>query len=261
MSTRILLALVALPILLSQVAAAQVIPLTRPGDRDFVLDAGELLDPATEQAIKAKADLLLTDTAIPIVVVTISSMANYGFPDLRIETFATILFDQWGIGYKDLNGQSWKRGILFLVSSGDRKARIELGADWGRDFDRQCQQIMDGQIVPKFKSGDFAGGILAGVDALDKMSRGIPIPNLAADAARAQASGRHAAPGSAPGITGAIGGCLAGIGQMIMFPFMVIAALFSRMFGGGGRSGGGGGFSGGSFGGGHSGGGGATGSW
>ncbi|MBI1317559.1 MAG: hypothetical protein GC168_01240 [Candidatus Hydrogenedens sp.] len=245
-------------------AFAQKIPLARPGDREFVTDLAELIDAADEIKIAATADQLLTETAIPIIVVTISSMANFGYPDWRIENFARTLFDQWGIGYQELNGRSWNRGILLLVSRDDRKARIELGADWGREQDQTCQQIMEGVIVPAFKKRDFSGGIVAGVEALDKVARGVEILGLKEKAAQAQ---RRSAGGANP-----IAGCFAGIGQAIMLPFMLIAALFSRMFGGrgggGGYSGGGfssggggGGFSGGSFGGGSSGGGGATGSW
>lgn len=248
----------ALAVFFTASAPAQTIPLSPPGEREFILDLAELISPEEEERIKATCEALLNETAIPIVVVTISSMANLGFPDWRIETFATVLFDQWGIGHANLNDQSWNRGILLLVSRDDRKARIELGADWGREQDVTSQQIMDGVIIPEFKAGDFSAGIAAGVESLDKLARGIEIPDLGFNAARAQGGA-----GAGGGPVGAIGGCLAGLGQLIMMPFLLIAALFSKLFGGGGGrgGGGGGGFSGGSFGGGFSGGGGATGSW
>lgn len=247
------------------VAHAQEINIPRPGDRDFIADTAGLLKPEDTENIRAIGDKLLTENAIPITVVTISSMADHGFPKWRIETFARTLFDQWGIGHEQVEGTPWDRGILLLVSHGDRKARIELGADWARDNDEMANQIMQEQMVPYFRGGDYSGGILAGVKALDKMARGVPFQGGQQGSPGARHQG-GAAGGAAPGIGGAIGGCAAGLGQMIMFPFIAIAALFSRLFGGGHRGGGGGfngggGFSGGSFGGGHSGGGGATGSW
>jgi hypothetical protein len=87
--------------LLCASAVAQVpgrIELEPPGDRDFVLDKADLLTPADEDKIRQLADQLLTDKAVPIIVVTIESMAAHGGEGLRIETFARLLFDQWEIG-------------------------------------------------------------------------------------------------------------------------------------------------------------------
>lgn len=160
--------------------AEGLIDLNRPGPREFVLDKANLLDPATKTKIQQECDKLLTDKATPIIVVTIPSMAEYGGAKLRIETFARLLFDQWQIGIAKLGKeqQDWNTGILLLVSVGDRKARIELGAGWRRDNDQMCQQIMNEHIVPAFKRGDYAGGITAGVTALDAMARGKPMPTV-----------------------------------------------------------------------------------
>ena len=130
-----------------------------------------MLDAESKERIRELCDRLLTDKATPIIVVTINSMAQHGADDMRIETFATLLFDQWQIGHAKLGGQDWNTGILLLVSEGDRKARIELGAGWGRRDDALCTQIMDEYIVANFKQGKFSEGIIAGVDALDKMAR------------------------------------------------------------------------------------------
>ena len=105
------------------VAWGQFIQLEPPGQREFILDKAGLITPEHEQQIRAICDKLLTERAIPIVVVTIESMAQYGGRYSRIETFATILFNQWGIGQEQVNGSDWNTGILLLVSTGDRTAR------------------------------------------------------------------------------------------------------------------------------------------
>ena len=90
-----------------------------------------------------RADQLLTETATPISVVTIDRMSDHVNKSLRIETFAHFLFDQWEIGNVDLDCLDPKdanKGVLLLVSEGDRKARIQLGAGWGREMDRHCQK-------------------------------------------------------------------------------------------------------------------------
>ena len=244
-----------------QGALAQQINIDPPGDREFVQDLARMVAPDDVVAIREIGDQLLTDLAIPIVVVTIDSMGQYGGGNWRIETFARVLFDQWGIGHETIDGQPWNRGILLVVSKNDRKARIELGNDWAGEFDATCREIMDGQIVANFKQGKFSEGILAGVVALDKMARGLEMPQpvrptwfwpvvigvIALAIFSAVSLFRSGASGWAWLLWAAVFGILG---------FILINALRASASGGGG-----GGFSGGSFGGGFGGGGGATGSW
>jgi uncharacterized protein len=227
-----------------------------------VVDRANLLTPTDKKQIQEICDKLLTDKATPIIVVTINSMADHGGAGMRIESFATLLFDQWGIGLAELNGQSWNTGIMLLVSKDDRKARIELGRYWRRDQDALAQKIMNEQIVPRFKQGDFSGGILAGVESLDKMARGLELPKAAA----------------APTpwwmylvMLGAVALAIFTVVSLIrrgssgwawLFWAAVFAAVGYLLYQmATSRGSGGGGYSGGSFGGGSSGGGGATGSW
>jgi len=253
-------AIMALAIALTTTTAAQQLNLDPPGDREFVLDLGRLIAPEDVEQIRGIGDQLLTDTAIPIIVVTINSMSDHGSGAWRIETFARVLFDQWGIGYEQINNQPWNRGILLLVSRNDRKARIELGSDWAGEFDPVCRDIMDGQIIPNFKQGKYSEGIVAGVVALDKMARGLELPQPVRP------------PWFWPAIIGFIGLAIFTVVSLIrrgasgwawlfwaavfgILGFILINALRAS------ASGGGGGFGGGSFGGGFGGGGGATGSW
>jgi hypothetical protein len=116
----------------SRSARAQLpgqIELERPGDRDFVLDLANMIDDSDEQSIKELADKLLTDKAAPIIVVTIESMEKHGGAGLRIETFATLLFDQWEIG-----PANWGKTPGTMASScwsPNRTARH--ASNWGRD--------------------------------------------------------------------------------------------------------------------------------
>jgi uncharacterized protein len=263
----LILGIVLLPALAALGQPRGLISLDPPGPREFVLDLGEIITPQDEETIRAIADQLLSETATPIVVVTISDMANYAQGDLRIETFATVLFNQWEIGHDQIDGQDWNTGILLLVAVGNRQARIELGAGWGREHDAQAQQIMEEFIIPQFKAGNFSAGIVAGVEALDKMARGLTLPKPPPKPIEP----KH---------------MLIGLGIIGLLIFTVVSLIRSGMSGwawvfwgaifailglilynmarNAGRSGGsfgGGGFSGGSFGGGFSGGGGATGSW
>jgi uncharacterized protein len=239
--------------------SALEITIDRPGDREFVRDLANMIDPADEDRIRQTCDKLLTDKATPIIVVTIESMSRHGGAGLRIETFATLLFDQWQVGLKKIGDQEWNTGILLLVSRDDRKARIELGGGWGRSEDALCAQIMDGHIIPQFKQGQFSTGIAAGVESLDRMGRKLELPTVPRPWTHyalilgfiglaiftAVSLARQGASGWAWIFWGVV--------------FSVVGAILYAMMTSSGSSGGG--YSGGSFGGGSSGGGGATGSW
>ncbi|MDG1513609.1 MAG: TPM domain-containing protein [Mariniblastus sp.] len=250
--------IIGLWVLLTASTAAVEIDLKPPGDREFIRDLAGLLDPADQEQIREICDSLLTDKATPIIVITIESMAKYGGADLRIETFATLLFDQWGIGQATLGKQEWNTGILLLISRDDRKARIELGGGWGRREDALCRQIMDEQIIFYFKQGRFSDGIVAGVEALDKMGRKLELPT------RPRQWWHY------PLIIGLIWLAFFTIVSLVRkgssgwawifwgAVFAIIATILYQMIT---SRGGGGSYGGGSFGGGSSGGGGSTGSW
>ena len=55
--------------------------------------------------------------------------------------------------------------MLLLVSRGDRKARIEIGAAYGSSRDRDAGRIVD-NMVPFFRKGDYPGGIALGVTSI-----------------------------------------------------------------------------------------------
>ena len=215
-------------------AAAQVIQLPRPGERDFVVDKADLITPEHEQQIKQICDKSLTDTGSPLIVVTIESMATYLAANRQLpwETFARVLFDEWGIGHLT-TGNPPNSGILLLVSRDDRKARIELGTGWSIDRDSATQHIMQNVIIPHFKRGDFSQGILAGATELDRMAR-TPVGQSGGSLGGAAAGGggtggggtapRRAPSGSinVPG-AGSLVGC-GGIGLIIAVVLILIIA-------------------------------------
>jgi len=238
---------------------AQEFDLEPPGEREFIKDLAGLLDEESKDRIRSTCDTLLKDKATPIIVVTIESMAQHGGQQLPIETFAALLFNQWQIGHAKLEGQDWNSGILLLVSKGDRRARIELGAGWGRTENATCQQIMDEYIIPQFKQGNFAAGIESGVDALDKMARKLELPT------RPRSAAEYIVPLVFAGLViftvvslirrGSSGWAWLLWGGVFTILFFVLRSMAQNSGGSGGS------FGGGSFGGGFSGGGGASGSW
>ncbi len=89
-----------------------------------------------------------------------------------IEQFSIRVAEAWKIGRKKIDD-----GALLVVAKNDRKLRIEVGYGLeGALTDVTARRIIDEVIVPRFRSGDFAGGISAGVDRIIRVIDGEPLP-------------------------------------------------------------------------------------
>ena len=89
-----------------------------------------------------------------------------------IEQYSIRVAEAWKIGRKKIDD-----GAILLVAKNDRKLRIEVGYGLeGALTDVTSQRIIDEIITPKFRSGDFAGGISAGVDRIIGVIDGEPLP-------------------------------------------------------------------------------------
>lgn len=272
------------------VSADSTIP-KRPAAGDFFHDLADIVDDKSEQELRALQADTFRQQGIPIVVVTVRRISDYTPSVPTIGSFARLWFDTWGIGTQAKND-----GILVIVSSQDRKARIELGAAWGGRFDGFCQRLMDQKMVPQFKDGNYGAGLVAAVGSLAEIAKagpqaGPPSPGLGERVLEHPVmvfNRQHNPIANKFGPTAPIVMIVAGLGCLIAawflpehrkplvivgFLLIGIALLFwilifvFALLGGSRRRSGGGGFGGGSssggggFGGGFSGGGGASGSW
>jgi uncharacterized protein len=89
-----------------------------------------------------------------------------------IAQFSIRVAEAWKIGRKKSDD-----GALLVVAKNDRKLRIEVGYGLeGALTDVTARRIIDEEISPKFRSGDFAGGINAGVDRMIAVANGEQLP-------------------------------------------------------------------------------------
>jgi uncharacterized protein len=89
-----------------------------------------------------------------------------------IEQYSLRVAEAWKIGRKKIDD-----GAILVVAKDDRKLRIEVGYGLeGALTDVTAKRIIDEVITPKFRSGDFAGGISAGVDRILRVVDGEPLP-------------------------------------------------------------------------------------
>jgi uncharacterized protein len=225
-----------------------------------VVDDAHVLSAGTVADLTAKLADLEAKTGRQLVVVTLPSLQGYD-----IEDYGYQLGRAWGIGQKGQNN-----GVIFIVAPTEHKVRIEVG--YGLEpilTDALSSVILQEQVLPKFRTGDVEGGVVAGTNAI--------IGQLSLDQASAEAAVQKATAQTQPhGIPfGAIFGLFIlfivfsslfrshrGGGMGWLLPMMVLGSGRGG-WGGGGDFGGGGGFGGGGFsgGGGSFGGGGASGSW
>jgi len=124
----------------------------------YINDYVNLLSPKTEAQLNSELSAFHKESGIEIAVVTIYKYMDYKTADFSWESFATSLFNQWAIGSIPEN-----RGVLLLISTGDRRIRIELGAGYHFYHDGVAQTIIDKRIAPYLKRGDFERGITFGV--------------------------------------------------------------------------------------------------
>jgi uncharacterized protein len=120
-----------------------------------VVDQAGIIPQAAAARISAKLEALESKSGIQLVVATVKSLEGDD-----IAPYANALFRAWGLGEKEKNN-----GVLLLVAPNERKARIEAGYGLeGTLTDALSKIIITNAMVPRFKEGDFAGGIERGVD-------------------------------------------------------------------------------------------------
>jgi len=281
MVTRLLVWLALLAAFAGAPAAAQSQFPPRP--EGPVHDGANIIPDVDERLLDGRLRDYNARTGRALIVATVPDLGGE-----TVETYAETLFnDEWGIG-----GAETDAGLLLLVAPNERKVRIETGYGLQEYVtDILAGRIIRDDITPRFKDGDFAGGINAGVEALiAQLDRDPAEAKAIAEAAAAAQRERGNSRGGAA-FAGLIfplimfglfmmlsmgrrvrgkryrGGGAAGVVGDVLLWTAINAAMNSGRGGGGGWSGGGGGgFGGGGggfggFGGGMSGGGGASGSW
>ncbi len=130
---------------------------TRIHDEAGILSAQSVHD--LEQKIKAHED----STSNQIAILTIPSLE-----DDPLEDYSIRVVEKWKLGQEGKDN-----GILILVVTQDRKMRIEVGYGLeGALPDILCSQIIRNEMAPRFRQGDFEGGVNAAVEAIIKAIAG-----------------------------------------------------------------------------------------
>jgi len=225
--------------------ATSAVALDIPKPTGYVNDRAGIISPEVELKLEQFLSEFDKSDSTQISVLTIPSLEGESLEDYSLR-----VLEKWGLGQKEKDN-----GALLLVAKAEKKIRIEVGYGLeGRLTDLLAGRIVDNEISPRFKQGDFDGGIVSGVVGI-------------AQAVRGEYTG-----------TGKTKSKQKSSPVGFIFILFFLLPLFSRLggrrssryrrggiffggpfIGGGGFGGGGGGFGG--FGGGGGGGGGASGGW
>ncbi|MFA7193845.1 MAG: TPM domain-containing protein [Candidatus Paceibacterota bacterium] len=134
-----------------------------PEPSGHVTDLAKMLKTNQEAELE---ELLLSykkTTSNEIAVLIIDSLEGE-----VLEQYSVKVAQQWGVGKKEKDN-----GVLLLISKRDRKIRIEVGYGLeGTLTDVLSGRIVDGEITPEFKDGNFYEGIKSGVDMIIKVIDG-----------------------------------------------------------------------------------------
>ena len=135
--------------------AASLAAPTFPALTGRIVDQAGIINTETKVAIEPKLQALEEKSGIQFVVATIKSLEGGD-----IETYANQLFRTWKLGETKNNN-----GVLLIVAPNERKLRIEVGYGLeGTLTDALSKIVIANAIAPRFKAGDFGGGIARGVD-------------------------------------------------------------------------------------------------
>ncbi len=132
-----------------------------------MIDQADVLPPERERDLESRLTAFEAETSHQIVVLTVPTLA--GEP---IEDFSLRVAETWAVGHEGLDN-----GIVVVVVPGDREARIEVGYGLeGVVPDVIAKRVLEDRMFPRFRAGDFGGGIEAGVETLMQAARGEAIP-------------------------------------------------------------------------------------
>jgi uncharacterized protein len=232
--------------------ALAVFAVSFPALTGRIVDQAKLISADSRNAIEPKLADLEAKSGIQLVVATVTSLEGQ-----EIEPYANELFRSWKLGERTKNN-----GVLLLVAPNEHRVRIEVGYGLeGILTDALSKVIITNAIAPRFKTGDFSGGISRGVEDI--------ITVLTTDSSEWQKrpSLRLDNQQNTDPLTWLVIAALVVVFILLIvspgFRWLFLNLVLNILISSGGSRGGGGFSSGGGFsgGGGSSGGGGASGSW
>lgn len=140
----------------AQYTTVQSIPNPKNRGNFFVSNPNKILNAQEERELDAKLRKIESESTIEIALVLVNSIG-----DNSPKTFATELFNSWGVGKASKNN-----GLVILVVKELRRIEFITGYGLAQTLtDSKCVDIQQQYIIPYFKEGNYAQGLKEGIDA------------------------------------------------------------------------------------------------
>lgn len=154
---RIILISFVLILLFSTVSLASKPKLPESSFDFYIYDEAKIIDDSTSKYIIEVNKTLNKETGAQVVVASINDLGN-----VSIQSYATALFEKWKIGSKE-----YDNGILILIAPEEGEIWIEIGYGLeGPIPDSRAKRIIENNIIPYFRQGDFSTGVLSGFNEI-----------------------------------------------------------------------------------------------
>ncbi len=146
-------------LLLSCFGASSAFAVEVPANDGFITDVAGILNVQQKMSLDQVLQAYKDTTGNEIAIVILPSLNGEVIEDVGLQ-----IGRKWGIGSKGKNN-----GLLMLIAHGEREIRFDVGYGLeGAVPDIVAKGIIDTDIVPAFRTGDYYGGIVAAVDSLKK---------------------------------------------------------------------------------------------
>jgi uncharacterized protein len=123
----------------------------------YVNDFAGILSTRQRESLEARLRAYERETSVEVAVAVVVSLEGE-----TVEDYARGLFRAWGIGKADTHN-----GVLVLVAPSERRVRIQTGYGLESQLtSSEAQAITRTAMVPRFRENDYAGGTIAGAEAV-----------------------------------------------------------------------------------------------
>lgn len=164
-----------LALIITLLLTAAAVALDVPPLRGRVNDYAGVMSQDQARALDAELAQFEQETGHQIAVLALPTLDGED-----IEGFGIRVAENWKLGKKGFDN-----GVILVVAIKDRRLRFEVG--YGLEGvlpDATASRIIRDYIVPRFRAQDYAGGIIAGIDAVMKVIRNEPLPDAAREKGR-----------------------------------------------------------------------------
>ena len=138
----------------------------KPVEKKLLWDYAGILNPSEVALIEDSLESFSRNTSNQVVVMTVTNDILEGY---ELAEFGQEVGEKWGVGYKGKDN-----GVVVLIKpkTGDDamgKGRAFITTGYGAEGplpDLMCSKIVDEEMIPYFKDGDYAGGVMAALEII-----------------------------------------------------------------------------------------------